>query len=180
MGSCIRFWTYWCLFLPQRRIQYNSESVHVPGLYSLVDLSIEVLRNKFSKAILMQDGAAPHTALSTRTFLTEAARGLGVLVKVGFSWSPMTQGVWGAGPPTAGGPAGGETGRFLRARTALYASKPHYFALKLCLPHVLFICFLNFISRNETYTDVISDFTERAKSSIQRIYSVYITTLTRS
>ena len=29
------------------------------------------LRNKFSKAILMQDGATPHTALSTRTFLRQ-------------------------------------------------------------------------------------------------------------
>ena len=55
LGRCIRFWTYWSLFLPQRRIQYNSESVHVPELYSLV----LKLRNKFSKAILMQDGATP-------------------------------------------------------------------------------------------------------------------------
>ena len=70
MSSCIRFWTYWSLFLPQRRIQCNSESVHVPGLYSLVYLSIK-LRNKFSKAILMQDGATPHTVLSTRTFLRQ-------------------------------------------------------------------------------------------------------------
>ena len=29
------------------------------------------LRNKFSKDILMQDGATPHTALSTRTFLRQ-------------------------------------------------------------------------------------------------------------
>ena len=29
------------------------------------------LRNKFSKAILMQDGNTPHTALSTRTFLRQ-------------------------------------------------------------------------------------------------------------
>ena len=29
------------------------------------------LQNKFSKAILMQDGATPHTALSTRTFLRQ-------------------------------------------------------------------------------------------------------------
>ena len=64
VGRCICFWTYWTLFLLQRRIQYNSESVHVPGLYSLV----LKLRNKFSKAILMQDGATPHTALSTKTF----------------------------------------------------------------------------------------------------------------
>ena len=67
VGRCFRFWTYWSLSLPQRRIQYNSESVHVPGLYLLV----LKLRNKFSKAILMQDGAKPHTALSTRTFLRQ-------------------------------------------------------------------------------------------------------------
>ena len=42
----------------QRRIQYNSESVHVPGLYSLVYLSIEVAK-QISRAILMQDGATP-------------------------------------------------------------------------------------------------------------------------
>ena len=48
-------------------ITVNTESVHVPGLYSLV----LKLRNKFSTAILMQDGATPHTALSTKTFLRQ-------------------------------------------------------------------------------------------------------------
>ena len=59
-------------------------------------------------------------------YTTEAARGLGVLVEVGFSLILLNQGVWGAGCPTAGG----ETGRFLRTKTALEASKPHYFAQK--------------------------------------------------
>ena len=51
------------------------------------------------------------------------ARGLGVLVQVGFSLIMLNHEVWGRGPA-----AGGETGRFLRTRTSLEAFKSHYFA----------------------------------------------------
>ena len=68
----------------------------------------------------------PKVLKVSKYYTTEAARGLGVLVEVGFSLILLNQGVWGAGRPTAGG----ETGRFLRTKTALEASKPHYFAKK--------------------------------------------------
>ena len=42
----------------------------------------------------------------------EVARGLGVLVEVGFSLIPVNEGVWG-GPQLPEAPAGGETGRLL-------------------------------------------------------------------
>ena len=40
---------------------------------------------------------------------SEAARGLGVLVEVGFSLIPPNQGVWGAGPKLPEASNGGET-----------------------------------------------------------------------
>ena len=50
---------------------------------------------------------------------TEAARGLGVLVEVGFSLIPVNQGVWG-GPQLPEAPTGGETGRLqLGSKTKL-------------------------------------------------------------
>ena len=54
------------------------------------------------------------------------------------------------------------TRQFLRLRMALGASKPHHFALKLCfITRIVYLNFSNFISRNETYTDEIYNFTKR-------------------
>ena len=54
-----------------------------------------------------------------KAILPEAARGLGVLVEVGFSLIPVNQGVWG-GPQLPEAPTGGETGRLqLGSKTKL-------------------------------------------------------------